>query len=184
MSVALHMLTNNGDQGGLFRGAIMQSGSCASQSPAAARAAGLAFAKLAGCPSPATAAACLRARPEKALLDASTSYSAQFTYGGPELPAADEAKKILLEYEERKERPWEAEDVAEQRRFLLAQAHGLDAYATGPLPKEYAKMRNDMLRQALGLWRASRPGTGTSHCRDLARSSPPSATWRATWPPA
>jgi hypothetical protein len=68
------------------------------------------------------------------------------------LPAADEARKILLEYEERKERPWEAEDVAEQRRFLLAQAHALDAYATGPLPKEYVKMRTDMLKQARGLW--------------------------------
>jgi predicted esterase len=67
-------------------------------------------------------------------------------------PAADEAKKILLEYQDRKDRPWEAEDVAEQRRFLLAQAHALDAYATGPLPKEYAKMRTDMLKQALGLW--------------------------------
>jgi para-nitrobenzyl esterase len=74
---------------GLFRGAIMQSGSCASQSPATAQASGLAFAKQAGCPDPATAAACLRALPEKTLLDASTSYSAQFTYGGPELPVAD-----------------------------------------------------------------------------------------------
>jgi para-nitrobenzyl esterase len=67
----------------------MQSGSCASQSPAAARTAGLAFAKQAGCPDPATAAACLRRAPEKTLLDASSSYSAEFTYGGPELPVAD-----------------------------------------------------------------------------------------------
>jgi carboxylesterase type B len=73
---------------GLFRGAIMQSGSCTSQSPAAAQAAGLAFAKQAGCPA-ATAAACLRALPETKLLDASTNYSAKFTYGGPELPVAD-----------------------------------------------------------------------------------------------
>jgi carboxylesterase type B len=74
---------------GLFRGAIMESGSCYSQSPATAQAAGLAFAKQAGCPDPATAAACLRALPESTLLDASSSYSAAFTYGGPELPAAD-----------------------------------------------------------------------------------------------
>ena len=74
---------------GLFRGAIMQSGSCASQSPAAARAAGLAFAKQAGCPNQAAAAACLRAEPEQTLLAASTAYSPEFTYGGPELPAAD-----------------------------------------------------------------------------------------------
>jgi len=83
---------------GLFRGAIMQSGSCATRTRATARAAGLAFAKQAGCPDPApggqpgpagrerTAAACLRALPEKKLLDASASYSAEFTSGGPELP--------------------------------------------------------------------------------------------------
>jgi len=74
---------------GLFRGAITQSGSCASQSPASARAASLAFAKQAGCPSAATASACLRALPETTLLDASTSYQPLFTYGGPELPVAD-----------------------------------------------------------------------------------------------
>jgi len=86
---------------GLFRGAIMQSGSCASRSPATAQAAGLAFAKQAGCPTAATpggqpgpggresTAACLRALPETKLLSASSSYSAEFTYGGPELPVAD-----------------------------------------------------------------------------------------------
>jgi predicted esterase len=68
------------------------------------------------------------------------------------LPAADEAKKILLEYEGRKDRAWEAEDIAEQRRFLLAEAHAWDAYATGPLSKEYVKTRNDMLAGARRLW--------------------------------
>ena len=83
---------------GLFRGAIMQSGSCATQTAATAQAASLAFAKQAGCPDPApggrsglvgresAAAACLRALPEQALLDASTSYQPEFTSGGPELP--------------------------------------------------------------------------------------------------
>jgi para-nitrobenzyl esterase len=81
---------------GLFRAAIMQSGSCATRSPADAQAAGLAFAKQAGCPvsgttgsgttGPATAAACLRGLPEKTLLDASAGYSALFSSGGPELP--------------------------------------------------------------------------------------------------
>ncbi len=84
---------------GLFRGAIMQSGSCASQGPAAAQAAALAFARQAGCASPATAAACLRALPEKTLLDASTSYSPQFTYGGPELPAADASAVAAGKYD-------------------------------------------------------------------------------------
>jgi len=74
---------------GLFRGAITQSGSCYSQSPAAAQAASAAFAKTAGCPDLATAPTCLRALPEAALLTASSSYQPSFTYGGPELPAAD-----------------------------------------------------------------------------------------------
>ncbi|HEY9244354.1 MAG TPA: carboxylesterase family protein, partial [Streptosporangiaceae bacterium] len=71
---------------GLFRGAIMQSGSCATQTRAQAQAASLAFAKQAGCPDAATAAACLRALPEPTLLNASTSYQPLFTSGGPELP--------------------------------------------------------------------------------------------------
>jgi para-nitrobenzyl esterase len=71
---------------GDFRGAIMESGSCPSLSPAQAQTAGLAFAKQAGCPDAASAAACLRALPEAKLLDASASYSPEFAYGGPDLP--------------------------------------------------------------------------------------------------
>ena len=71
---------------GLFRGAIIQSGSCATQTQADAQTAGLAFAKGVGCTDPATIAACLRALPEQTLLDASASYSPRFTSGGPELP--------------------------------------------------------------------------------------------------
>jgi hypothetical protein len=70
----------------------------------------------------------------------------------PDLPEGEEAKKLLLEYEERKERPWEADDIAEQRRFLVAQARALDAYASGDLPAQYVKQRPDMLRKAIELW--------------------------------
>jgi carboxylesterase type B len=71
---------------GLFRGAISESGSCPSQTPAQAQSAGLAFAAQAGCTDAAAAASCLRNTPESALLTASASYSAQFTSGGPDLP--------------------------------------------------------------------------------------------------
>jgi para-nitrobenzyl esterase len=71
---------------GLFRGAISESGSCPSQTPAQARSAGLAFAAQAGCPDATTAASCLRNTPESTLLTASASYSPQFVSGGPELP--------------------------------------------------------------------------------------------------
>jgi carboxylesterase type B len=84
---------------GLFRGVIMESGSCASQSPATAQAASLAFAKQAGCPNAATAASCLRALPEATLLSASASYQPEFTYGGPELPVADASAVAAGKYD-------------------------------------------------------------------------------------
>jgi carboxylesterase type B len=71
---------------GLFRGAIMESGSCASRTPAQAQSAGLAFAAQVGCTNVATVAACLRATPEATLNTDSASYSALFASGGPELP--------------------------------------------------------------------------------------------------
>jgi para-nitrobenzyl esterase len=71
---------------GLFRGAIMESGSCASRTPAKAQSAGLAFAAQAGCTDAATTASCLRNAPEATLLTDSASYSAEFASGGPELP--------------------------------------------------------------------------------------------------
>jgi hypothetical protein len=71
----------------------------------------------------------------------------------PDLAAGEEAKKVLLDYEGKKEKPWEADDVAEQRRFLIARARALDAYASGDLPPQYLKQRPDMLKQAVELWK-------------------------------
>lgn len=67
--------------------------------------------------------------------------------------AAEEATTILREYESREDRPWEQADVAEQRRFLIARAKALDAYASGPLPRRYSKMRPKMLQAAIELWK-------------------------------
>lgn len=69
-----------------------------------------------------------------------------------DLPAAAEANEILGKYEAEVERPWEADDLAEQRRFLLAEARGLTAYATGPLPQQYEKQRAGMAGAALERW--------------------------------
>ena len=71
----------------------------------------------------------------------------------PDTDSAAMATKILREYDSRKERPWESKDIAEQRRFLIARASALDAYATGELPKQYAKLRPKMLQAALELWK-------------------------------
>lgn len=70
----------------------------------------------------------------------------------PDLKAADDAKRILLEYEARPEKPWEEDDIDEQRRFLIARARALDAYASGELPPQYANQRKDMLEAAINLW--------------------------------
>lgn len=70
----------------------------------------------------------------------------------PDLNSADEAKRILFDYEARQEKPWEEDDIDEQRRFLIARARALDAYASGELPPQYANQRKDMLEAAINLW--------------------------------
>lgn len=70
----------------------------------------------------------------------------------PDLPAAAEARQILVEYENRNDKPWEADDIAEQRKFLIARARALDAYATGHLPEQYQPQRPNMLKAAIALW--------------------------------
>lgn len=67
----------------------------------------------------------------------------------PDLAAGKEALKLLTEYEEKTEKPWQADDVAEQRRFLMAAARGLDRYATGPLDPQYRKLKPQMLKAAI-----------------------------------
>jgi hypothetical protein len=71
----------------------------------------------------------------------------------PDLSAAEAARAILVEYESQQERPWEQDDLAEQRKFLIARARGLDAYASGDLPKQYAGRRGEMAEAALNLWK-------------------------------
>ena len=70
----------------------------------------------------------------------------------PDLAPARTARATLLEMEQRPDRPWEAADLAEQRRFLIARARGLDAYASGPLPAAYQAQLPDMLDAAIQLW--------------------------------
>jgi predicted esterase len=69
-----------------------------------------------------------------------------------DLPAAESAKKSLLEYESKNDKPWEADDIAEQRKFLIARVRALDDYASGKLPEQYAKQRPDMAKAAIELW--------------------------------
>lgn len=91
------------------------------------------------------------------LKDPKTLYSGLMQLQGvmqrwPDLRAAEDAKRILLDYEARPEKPWEEDDIDEQRRFLIARARALDAYASGELPAQYANQRKEMLEAAINLW--------------------------------
>ncbi|MCE9603266.1 MAG: hypothetical protein K8U03_00010 [Planctomycetia bacterium] len=70
----------------------------------------------------------------------------------PDVAAADAALTVLGEYEARAERPWEADDIAEQRRYLAAEARSIDGYGSGALPAQYEAQRGGMLRKAIELW--------------------------------
>jgi para-nitrobenzyl esterase len=76
---------------GLYRAAIIQSGAyadCQGKTRETAVTDGLAFAAKLGCTDPANAAACLRAKPAKEILDAQTGgpETWNYTIGGPKLP--------------------------------------------------------------------------------------------------
>ena len=70
----------------------------------------------------------------------------------PDLPAADEAKKLLLAQEQAADQNWQEEDVAWQRKLLIARAKALSDYATGPLPQQYSAQRPDMAKAAISMW--------------------------------
>ena len=129
-------------------------------------------------PSREEAAKALLAEGKKRLEAKETLYSGLMLLKGcmerwPDLPTADEAKKILLEYDGRKEHPWDAEDVAEQRKFLIAQARAIDAYASSDLPPQYIKMRSDMAKQAMDLWqKVLDDGVDADACREAKKRIP------------
>ena len=103
------------------------------------------------------AARALLAEANKRLADPATLYSGLMQLKGIRvrwtgLPEAAVAETTLLKYDARDERPWEKQDIAEQRMILIARARGIDAYGSGPLPKQYADGRADMLKFAITLW--------------------------------
>jgi len=71
----------------------------------------------------------------------------------PDLPEAAGAKKTLLAAEQANDQAWQADDIAEQRKFLIARARGLSEYALGPLPAQYVGQKRAMVAAASELWR-------------------------------
>lgn len=91
----------------------------------------------------------------------------------PDLPESASAKRILLDYERRNDKPWEADDIAEQRTYLIARARALDAYASGPLPDQYLPQRQDMLKGAIDAWKSViEDGQDTKAVADANRRIP------------
>jgi predicted esterase len=71
----------------------------------------------------------------------------------PDLPAAAQAQRELLAREQQADKSWEREDIAEQRKHLIARARGLSNYATGPIDKQYLSQRPQMVQAARELWK-------------------------------
>lgn len=73
---------------------------------------------------------------------------------GPRIHRLDESKRSRFnaEYQDAKDQSWAEQDVAEERAFLIARAKGVDAYASGDLPKQYEAQRKSMLQAAINLW--------------------------------
>ncbi len=104
-----------------------------------------------------SAAAALFAEAQQRVQQKATLYSGLMQMVGimtrwPDTDAGREAKTLLERYEAKDERPWEADDLAEQRKFIAAEAKSLTAYATGPLPTQYEKLRGSMAAAALERW--------------------------------
>jgi predicted esterase len=115
--------------------------------------------RIAGNAAPARAeqAAGILAEGKLRLQEKATTYSGMMLLAGCALrwegtPAAAEAKKIYLDYNAKPEKPWDEDDANYERRFALGRARGLDAYASGQLPPQYAKEREAMIKEALALY--------------------------------
>ncbi len=74
----------------------------------------------------------------------------------PDTDAGKAARKLLESYEAKKEKPWEAEDIAELRKQFTAEARALGDYALNGIPagSPYEKQRPDMAKRAVDLWSA------------------------------
>ncbi|MFO0880978.1 MAG: hypothetical protein U0840_26950 [Gemmataceae bacterium] len=120
----------------------------------------------------------LLAEGKKRMESASSRYAGLMQVQGtmkrwPDLAEGKAAQKLLEEFESGGDTAWEKEDVAEQRRFLVAQARALDRYATGPLDPRYRDMKAGMLREAVRLYKTiAEDGPDTTAGREARKRLP------------
>jgi hypothetical protein len=125
-------------------------------------------------------AAALIAEGKEKLADAKTQYAGLMLVKGvserwPDLDTGKAARKMLLEYDARKERPWDADDIAEQRKFLISEAKTLGDYALKGIPagSPYVKFRPDMAKKAISLWKQVIEDSPDSDAAKLGRKAIP-----------
>lgn len=72
----------------------------------------------------------------------------------PDLAAGKAALELLKEYDAKKERPWEEDDLAEQRKQIAAEARAMGDYALNGIPagSQYEKIKPDIAKRAIDLW--------------------------------
>lgn len=72
----------------------------------------------------------------------------------PDLASGKAALKLLQEYDAKKDRPWEDDDLAEQRKQIAAEARGLGEYALNGIPagSQYEKQKPDIAKRSIELW--------------------------------
>lgn len=103
--------------------------------------------------------AALLAEAKAKAADAKTAYPGLMLAKGvaarwPDLDAGKAARAWLVEYDATGDPAWEKDDIAEQRKTLVAEARSLSDYALKGVPpgSPYEKSRPDMARRALSLW--------------------------------
>ncbi len=72
----------------------------------------------------------------------------------PDLETGTAAKKLFMEYAAKPDHPGEKEDIAEQRKFMAAEARALGDYALNGIPAKsiYVKQQPDIAKNAIQLW--------------------------------
>jgi pimeloyl-ACP methyl ester carboxylesterase len=74
----------------------------------------------------------------------------------PDTDAGKTARKLLESYEAKKDKPWEAEDIAELRKQFTAEARAVGDYALNGIPagSPYEKEKPAFAKRAIELWSA------------------------------
>ena len=111
---------------------------------------------------------------KKRLDDPDTLYSGLMQLKGIHIrwigsDASRQAKLLLTLHEQEDDLNWQAEDILQQLQGMTAKARALDAYGSGPLPKQYANQKNSILEAAVSHWQAILQATNDAELKTEAQ---------------